>query len=491
MGSHKIRFASFLLTLFFIAGAKLQAQISIAEKQFQNLPKVKFSNYSGPVKQTYNVQDIIAIGTALAADFKDNKGVYADGRYEIRRIISSSNDLYSADIFILGATAQANHIKTLNRILSAYVRKQFNYTQKQADTLAQFILNYNALKRGDMEHVKANYAKEVVDFVDPAKVGIALSYRNWPGNTQVLLPLIVSGIYGKRLDSKELYKETVENLQGKPDKGVEEREKMLDVMKKDLAEKENALQQQRLEKQKEIEKTQGDIKNLKEAEPSVKRDIALNAKNEELARKQQEQSELNKEAEKLSEEKKEIEQAEAQLQKDKAEVNPSGQESAKYLYYLKLVGPGRDAPLKQLVSVDKEQMEVFRTKDAVAGQNLLLFQGGVVAVFAGAPPSTTLTLFDGDTLDVLKNSKQTVYPLTHTALDAGFIYAVFEKSKKYYLGKFDSELALKAVSSEGIYQNSDIVVAKDGIYVTVVDQGTRKVAVLKKDDLTTVKILKQ
>ncbi|GEM_PF-4981576 len=484
--------SAFLVSAFlFVNMGTASAQISLAEKQLQNLAKVKFTNYSGPVKQTYNVQDIIAIGYSLASNFKNNASSYVDGRYQIKRVLCVSNvNLYSADMFILGPSAQANHIKTLNRILSAYIQKQFNYTRKQADTIASFALNYNAIMRGNKAHFEANYGPEVNAAINPSKVGISLNYKNWPDNTQVILPLNVSELYGKKMSAQELYKETEENLRGKPDKGIDEREKMLDVMKKDLTQKESVLQQKQQEKQKDIEKTEGDIKNLKEGEASVKRDQALEEKNKELAEKKKEQQDLMNEAQKLQDEGKAIEASEALLEKDKAEVNVSGQESAKYVYYLKLLGTGRDLPLKQLVSIDKETFETFRTKDGIAGQNLLVFQGNVVAISPSTAPSFSITLFDGDTLDVLKKSPQAVYPMTHLAQDSGFIYAIFEKNKKYFLGKFDEELALKTTSAEGLYQNSDIVVSKENIYVTVLDKGVRKVAVLKKEDLTTVKIPK-
>ena len=478
-----------ILTVFvlLVGFSSASAQISIAEKEVKLNGVAKFTNYVGPVKQPYLVNDILGIGYYLASSFGTNGSSFAEGRYAIKRVICFSNNKYSADLFILGATMQANHVKTLMRIVGAYLEKQFSMKRIESDILAKYILNYNGIYRGNMEHVKSIYGPEVVLAVDPAKVGIALNYKNWPGNSEIIIPLNVSDLYGKNVGSRALYNSTLSNLRSKPDMGVDDREKMIQAQKDEVAKKEAQLAVKQQEQQREVDKTQGDISNLKKGEASAQRDIDIAKKNDELSQKTNQASKLTAEAAKLNEEKKQIAKDESLLAKDKAAANPSGQESGKYIYYLKLAGAGRDVPLKQICSIDKDQNTFSRSQDGLAGQNILLSQGNVLVIYPAKLPKYSMTILDGDTFDIVKQSSQAVYSMTQLVQDGAFIYAVIEKDGKYFLGRFDADLNMKMASTGEIYKNSDIVISKDSILVTITEGSSRKVAAFKKDDLSLIK----
>ena len=81
------------------------------------------------------------------------------------------------------------------------------------------------------------YKKVVTNNLSSEKAGIALSYKDWPGKTQIVIPLndIKGGL--STVDTSVISdKQVVQSMQGEDDKGVESRKEMVDIKEREAIE---------------------------------------------------------------------------------------------------------------------------------------------------------------------------------------------------------------------------------------------------------------
>ena len=108
---------------------------------------------------------------------------------QIRRIFDPAKPGLGADIISISKKSNFGHINRLQRLIEAYLENSFNFSERDARTASRFILYYNARNRAKAEKIKKRYSQKVVASLDPQKIGIHRSYRNWAGKTELLLPL--------------------------------------------------------------------------------------------------------------------------------------------------------------------------------------------------------------------------------------------------------------------------------------------------------------
>jgi len=68
----------------------------------------------------------------------------------------------------------------------------------------------------------------------------------------------------------------------------------------------------------------------------------------------------------------------------------------------------------------------------------------------------------------------------------GFTYAVVNREKSYYLGRFDTAMKLLAISKDPVDGDSFISFYGDLVYINRED---KQILVLKKDDLSTTGVI--
>ncbi|HPX47578.1 MAG TPA: P83/100 family protein, partial [Treponemataceae bacterium] len=90
---------------------------------------------------------------------------------------------------VIGADATVDHIDNIRRILSGYLSAAYGYTEKDAATLATFVTIYNAVYRGKIDIFKARYKPVVTGYLTAESVGLSVRYSDWPGKTQIVIPL--------------------------------------------------------------------------------------------------------------------------------------------------------------------------------------------------------------------------------------------------------------------------------------------------------------
>lgn len=466
--------------------AALSAQVRLADDLLKNQPRVNFTNYTGEVQRPDRVDDIIGIGRSLARSILSNKPAAVGAKYYARRVIATNRGLFSADILGIGPESRVDHVKNIRRILAGYLSTAFNRPLREALTLATFVTYYNAAVRRNPELLQ-KYAPAVLDTVDPAKAGISLNYRDWPGRTELLIPLEVSPLTGSNIASGELYDRATEIMRTQPDRGVREREEMLAARQADIQRRRERVDQAleaNIRRQEQVEAAQ---RRIEREEPSPERDRRLadaQAARENIA---QERQQLLAERDRIAEENRRLQQQQQELAEDTKAVNYSGVENAKHLFFLRFLRQERNVAYKQLTAIVKETLTVGRVRKDVTGMNTPVWGDDVFSVLPSPDRSRfLLTLFDGETFDILRQSSQGLYPNTHLAVDAGKVYAVLDAGNgKFHLGQFAAEdLKLLHRTDQEVFPDTGIVVSSETLFVLCRDGKTLRIGAFKKEDLS-------
>jgi len=478
-----------ILILSFMLPFSLIAQVRIAEEILKSQKAVRFTNYTGEVTNPDRVEDIIGIGKQLAAL---SNGYSAIGnKYYLKRILDRTNrNLFSADIFGIDKLSRVDHIKNVRRILSGYIQVAFKKQPKESFLIASFVTYYNSAVRNDPS-ILQKYSVLVRNSIDPAKAGIGLNYKNWPGNTEMLIPLEISPIFGSNIGSSELYERATEELKKTEDRGVREREEMLQAREKELQQKRQNLDQAFDENKRQTEKVEAAKQKTEKEEPSPQREEKLKDATVALTNLAEQRRELLKEQDKLASEREKLAEQKKELAKDKKEVNYSGVETTKYLYFMRYIGKEKNVVLKELTAIIKDTLSIGRVKKGVSGMNTPVYGDDIFSIYPNPDKSKfVITLFDGETFDIIRQSSQGVYPNTYLDEDIGKVYAVIEKEGKFYLGQFDAEsLKLLNKTEKTVYPDTGIIISTDKIFLLLSDGKSLKIGAFKKEDLSFIKFV--
>ena len=305
---------------FFAAAAVFSLEVDRGELQSAgSADTIVFKNYSGPHSVINTIQEIRQIGGVLGEPVRANPTqamtVGSANRYSVIHAIDiTTTEKLDADIFIIGKGATVDHITNLRRIISGYLVSAYGYTERDADTIATFVTVYNAVYRGNMSVFESKYKKIVLDNISASKVGLETDYRDWPGNTQIVIPLsdIAGGL--STIDTSVISdKQVVKSMQGEDDKGIDTRKDMVDIKEREAdnaqekadeaqktadAEKAKLIDEQKksAQAQKDADKAQKDADAAKKNADAAQKDADAAQKNADQAQKDADAAKKNAEA---------------------------------------------------------------------------------------------------------------------------------------------------------------------------------------------------
>ncbi|MCR4579956.1 MAG: hypothetical protein K5681_06385 [Treponema sp.] len=124
------------------------------------------------------------------AEFPFSSG-YPDYKYKAARVYPSSKA--GADVIYIGKSARVGTFKNLNRVLSGYIERAYGVSMAQADQIAMKVCYWNTNHYNDKAYFKANFNHRVVEvFENRTKtLGLARSYKYWPGNARIVIPFTI------------------------------------------------------------------------------------------------------------------------------------------------------------------------------------------------------------------------------------------------------------------------------------------------------------
>lgn len=293
----------FSLSLFSQENSKL------GEKEIRSSQRVRFINRSSARagEEVRGTNEKVGSGLAEILKKEPDK-THTQGEISVTRIAPEEKK-FGADVISVLEDSDFGHINSIQRILAGFVKLNFGYDDKNSDILAAYILYYNAIHRKDKAYVSKKYSNSVIKFVTPNSIGISKRYSEWPGKTQILIPL-VEDILGKDVHTDELEDEVNKELDKKKD-GQSEKDKFGDLQneknKKELEELKRRKEENQ-NKQKEISdketKTDKELQELNKDPVKNKTQIVEKKKEKEQIQKEKEAA--KKEEQKLKEKEKEV-----------------------------------------------------------------------------------------------------------------------------------------------------------------------------------------
>lgn len=485
------------------------------ELQSQADATIEFENFEGPVEDADTAEQIRGIGVALSRFLSPEPGSSADyfDRYTIFRGLDPGDpEGLDADVLSINANATVNHIDNVRRIISGYLADAFGYSQADANLIAELTTIYNAVYRGNMEFFDSRYKRIVFNYLSPSRAGISTSYRDWPGATQLVIPLSTGAEPGD-LDAVSPLQlsdpAVIEDLRQRRDMGIETRkamiafiERVIEEREEEIAEEREAIEEERQqieERREEIEEERAEIEAEEEPEEVTTPEEAAG---EEAAPEQEEPAEEAPDVEEeeptpeeriaeLEEEEEELEEREAELQQREEELEEEEEEVQELTE--------RAQELYEETSEDQEQLieEQGRQEEAAVAEPVLFFlveaddasgrlvlidrrngdllseytggrllrgsfpryQGGVVGILQGGGETRAL-LLDEETLEVVEESEGGIYAGTTVTVAGEELYMVVREEGSWRVGRFNEELALQRSSVVAVNPNTDIVISE-------------------------------
>ncbi|MBX7057566.1 MAG: hypothetical protein K1X75_05825 [Leptospirales bacterium] len=483
-------------------------EVRVAPVNFINRNNTPFTNQQ-------RAQDLRAgetmADTVVANQQDDRAGI------TVRRIYNADQQGFGADVFIIKPNATYGHINRIQRVITGYLMKAFEYNQADAEVLSRFILYYNARQRGQMDRLKDRYSAAVIESLDPASAGIDRSYRNWAGRSQIILPLRQSAVRpgGQDLNNAEIQRETgnaPEQEKTQANQVIDNRNRDEQGKLEQKAEENRQQQQQNQQAQNEVTQQQQETGRRIQ---QLNQDPVRNA--DQIKQEQQKQEELTNKQEELQQKQEQLKQEEQQIQQQKQEVaqnqqQPAAQDQNKpasadeqkkeeqvaanqqqqpaaqeqkpeeaagnvvgskilFLRVLRYLNNGHYN--NELWTIDAERDDtLFRGPYAnICGRNFTVIEGqGVLVIgYNGAnheDGNHHLVLLDPETLAEKKTTEQVVFWRTPIWQFRDAIYAIQEDNGQFYLARFKNDLTFEARSSEPISMNSDVTFFQNKIYVT-------------------------
>ena len=314
---------STLVSLFALFAISAVSAIGVDQKEIESAgnSEIVFRNYSGPHDVINSVEEIRAIGAGVGNQVKANPnkiGTIGDSsRYAVIHAIDpTTKEKFDADIFIIGKNATVDHINNLRRIISGYLVAAYGYSTKDADVIATFVTVYNAVYRGNLDYFKSKYKDAVTKNLSPSIAGLATDYREWPGKSQIVIPL--SDLNGglSTVDTTTISdKGVIESMQGEDDKGVDDRKGMVDIKEREA----DNLQEKADQSQKKADDEKAKL--AEEQKKKAEADAAAKKAADDAAKKKAEADKKQAEADKK--------QAQADQAKKDAKSNPNDSNAQK------------------------------------------------------------------------------------------------------------------------------------------------------------------
>lgn len=496
---------------------------------------IEFINYTGPHKVIDSAQAIKEIGSDLGKDISlsvSSTNGSNEKYYVVHSVTSESKDQLDADIIYIGSTATVDHVDNLRRIISGYLQSAYDYSEKDADTLAVFITVYNAVYRGKLDTFKSKYTEDVVKNLSSENCGLSTNYKDWPGKSEIVIPLfdVKNGGLSTVDTSVIADSKVVDSMQEDEDRNIDSRKDMVDLKEREADEssekaqeaQKEAVQEQKVlnetkkeaeeakkeaeeakkeaeEAKKVAEENPNDKKTQETAKEAEKKAEEATAKAEEKQQQVEEQQKKTDDAKEAAKEAQEIadkKQNEAQTERkeiaqDQQEIQQEKIAEAKANTEYGIIIVDEENLLSRLVKFNSDNGEIIRKSPVAVIRNRTIFEVGSegseqfisVAGDNAGNGTIKLVLMDQDNMEITRESNETLSEDSVLVKDGDDYYCVIDDNGKWVVAKYNAELSLRYKSSIAVKSSTPITITKSGVVVT---DSTGQLMLLSKTDLSTI-----
>jgi hypothetical protein len=514
-------FISVYLTFSFVftAGVFAQQGGGIDSEELSNLPNVNFVNYTGPHAVVSSREDIWRIGHDLGLQIRaGNNNAGEANRYSVAHYIEGSpstgvkGERLDADVFYLGPNVGVDHIRNLRVIIQGFLQGAYDYSAPDALVIARYITIYNAVYRGNWKYLTGRYKAGTLGGLSETAAGLALRYNEWPGKSQIIIPLQTAKPGSLNAVSTTPISEApvINDMREKQkDMGVQDRQNMVQLKERQAQEAQNQAVQQKKEASQEEKNIAKERQNIAEerkqlekakvaaaqpqptkppanaapqpgaspapaasaskapAEPKTPAQIAQAEKSLD-----QKEAALNKKETAVEEKKAEAAKNEQFAQAKKEEAQADRKEIAKDQNILlgkkpvpeNLAGAiigvtllGSDSDEGMLALVNPQSGEVVKTGGVtIRARTLVTMKDGRIFAVAGDTAGQNhvirLVEIDPATLDTKAQGGDDIAGTSLIWQDNGSLYALLAKDKAFYMGRFGPDLKKAAESAKPVHQ---------------------------------------
>ena len=512
-----MKYILYLIAYLFFINIFAEDKTKLEEAEIKDSEKIEFQNktHKKAAAETKFLHESIGKKLAGLISSKPDEMHSVDG-VKVIRVASTEKNKFGADVIFLDTITSFGHINSIHRVLSGYIQTAFDYNSARSDILAIYVLYYNGMHRGNFPFFESKYSKALLKKLNSPNVGIAIKYKDWPGKTEIIVPIEKNVLkeFQKDVTLDELENEVNKIIQDKKN-GDEDKKKFADLMKQKNAEELNEINRkiEELENlEKEIEVKQ---RKILERLTELKKDPEKNK--EEITKLEKEYEDLEKQKRDIKKQKEDLILREERITgvastKRTPKVIPLPQEEKKvevkldprllepeYSYHvvdgkIVFIKPATDIdshcvneihlldPLKEDFSYTSEYNKICGRNFKVLGENIL------VVGYLEKKEQIKLVLLRKNDLKVVGNSEVNVYHKTPIEIRGDFLYAIENLDGKFYLTRFDQNLKSLTRSKEEVNPDSIITFYDNKIYVSSKkENGQIEFKVFKKEDLSFIK----
>lgn len=496
---------------------------------------IEFINYTGPHKVIDSAQAIKEIGSNLGKDISlsvSSTNGSNEKYYVVHSVTSESKDQLDADIIYIGSTATVDHVDNLRRIISGYLQSAYNYSEKDANTLAVFITVYNAVYRGKLDTFKSKYTEDVVKNLSSENCGLSTNYKDWPGKSEIVIPLfdVKNGGLSTVDTSVIADSKVVDSMQEDEDRNIDSRKDMVDLKEREAdesSEKAQEAQKEAVQEQKVLNETKKEAEEAKKEAEEAKKEAEVakkvaeenpndkkaqetakeaekkaeeaTAKAEEKQQQVEEQQKKTDDAKEAAKEAQEIadkKQNEAQTERkeiaqDQQEIQQEKIAEAKANTEYGIIIVDEENLLSRLVKFNSDNGEIIRKSPVAVIRNRTIFEVGSegseqfisVAGDNAGNGTIKLVLMDQDNMEITRESNETLSEDSVLVKDGDDYYCVIDDNGKWVVAKYNAELSLRYKSSIAVKSSTPITITKSGVVVT---DSTGQLMLLSKTDLSAI-----
>jgi hypothetical protein len=487
MGMDIKRLVVFIFILF---SSPMMFSLEVAEDEvtIPDTGDIVFENYSGPYTVVRTLDEIFGIGQALGRQ-EGNERETEGGQYRIVRAVDpETEEGFDADIFIVGPEGYVDHITNIRRRLAGYLEEAYQYSREDALLLAKFITYYNAVHRGDAEMIRERYKPVVMENLIEERIGLARSYRDWPGKTMMVIPLTRRAETGDfaALDSDELSdEEVVEDLRGEEDRGLDDRKELVELKEREIAAEEEDIEEdrRRIAEAEDSEEDAAEAGTAGAAEDGTEAGTAAKEGDAGMPEETAAAEDLEEREEQLAERKRRLEEEREEIAEDQQLVieeekkEERRREESSGPAVRTEEGPA-EAAGKLFLLTDKNKRSMlarvdFSTGnyivtspvDTILGRKFYPLGDSILVVFENGGTGAALGLLDAETLELTGSSDTVVYDETYILVDGASIYAVVQGNKGWTIGRFDGSLTMQAKSAVRVAPYSIFIAEGKFIYM--------------------------
>jgi hypothetical protein len=467
------RFSVLIALVFLAANVLWSEDVQVDRDELASIgdQSIKFINYVGPYEFINTLDQIRGIGRSLGDGINpEESGEFSvGGKYRVLHIVSPEIDSgLDADIFIIESGAAVDHINNLRTIIAGYLENAYGFSVRDSYLVAEFISYYNAVYRGDMQMVKDRYKEPVAAALNPEKIGLDTHYSNWPGKTQILIPLRAGS--SVREDSSPVVdtgtitdQQVIDEMRKEDDQGIESRQDMVELRENEIDRDQAGLDEKREEIESRDEAIEEELSVISEKESSgetltpeeEETKAALEeekaAIEEEKAAVEEEQTQIDQRTEEVLQMRDDIsEDKNKELEGESPEDTFTSAPQITPVWFLMVDDDGGGIPFGRVMMynlIDGRRMAVS-TVTAVRGRTMAILPDSllVIAGKEGGNSKVRLMLLDQETLEVQKEGSDDVFPGSLLTVKGSDIYLVTTVDGEWRLGKFNTALERTAVS---------------------------------------------